>query len=379
MTIGYYRAWDLVTRKNRPRRERESTPRADGPLMSDTSPDSRRIALSRWLDAHATAFGLDLGTLQPASSDASFRRYFRIASNRAEYPSVIVMDAPPQLEDCTPFVRVDRYLAGAGVSVPQLLAENVAEGFLLLSDLGRITYLSRLDRETAPSLYGDAFAALIRIQLLPDQLWLPRYNRERLYAELALFEQWYVVRHLGRSLSAEQKAGLAQVYERLILRHLAESTVTVHRDYHSRNLMVLEGPGAPPNPGIIDFQDAVRGPASYDAVSLLRDAYIEWPEERILDWAVRYWEQALKAGVALPTDFGEFWIDFEWMGLQRHLKVLGIFARLYHRDGKSGYLGDMPLVLRYAHSVARRYVALSPLARVFDALEGKLARQGYPF
>jgi len=347
--------------------------------MTGSSSDARRSALVNWLGTLTHQWGLDLESLAPASSDASFRRYFRIKCRVGRFESVIAMDAPPENEDCQPFVEIDRYLAGGGVTVPEVLAQNIEQGFLLLSDLGNKTYLSRLNERTAPALYRDASQALIRVQLLPDVAWLPRYDRDRLSAELGLFEEWYVRRHLGHTLTSEQSRALAEVFERLLARHLAEPSVTVHRDYHSRNLMVQDAVGGPSNPGILDFQDAVRGPASYDLVSLLRDAYIEWPEHSVLDWAVRYWEDARRAGVALSDDFGEFWLDFEWMGLQRHLKVLGIFARLYHRDGKDAYLNDLPLVLRYARSVAGRYAALAPLARLFNALDGTPLRRGLTF
>lgn len=347
--------------------------------MADTVTDPRQVELVRWLEAIQPRFTLDLESIAPASSDASFRRYFRIGSRAVPGGSVIAMDAPPEREKCTAFVQVGRYLAGANVAVPALLAENIDQGFLLLSDLGSATYLSRLDGENAATLYRDATDALIRIQCLPDVDWLPRYDRTRLSGELDLFEPWYVERHLECVLTSQQKSDLAAAFDQLLSRHLAEPQVTVHRDYHSRNLMVLEPGSAPPNPGVLDFQDAVRGPASYDVVSLLRDAYIEWPEDQVLDWAVRYWERARRAGVALSDDFGEFWLDFEWMGLQRHLKVLGIFARLFHRDGKAGYLADLPRVLHYARKVAQRYSVLTPLARLFDALENKPVQHGYTF
>jgi aminoglycoside/choline kinase family phosphotransferase len=357
-----------------------------GPAQEPARPDARRDtrleALRHWLANLAPRYDFDLESLAPASSDASFRRYFRVNAKAPAHGTAIIMDAPPDREDCAPFIRVAEYLAAGGVSVPRVESSALDQGFLLLSDLGSTTYLAALNPDNADRLYRDATAALIRIQLLPDVTWLPRYDRARLRAELELFPQWYVGRHLGRTLEPAQQQALHGVFDRLIERHQAELQVTVHRDYHSRNLMVQDiagRSGVAANPGVLDFQDAVRGPASYDLVSLLRDAYIEWPEERVLDWTVRFWEKARRAGVALPDDFGDFWIDFEYMGLQRHLKVLGIFARLHHRDGKDAYLKDLPLVRRYARSVAGRYKALAPLARLLDQLEGTVVSARYTF
>ncbi len=343
--------------------------------MSQAAPDPRLTQLTAWLTSIAPGFAIDTASLAPASADASFRRYFRVRSTSASHASLIVMDAPPDKEDCAPFIRVADYLGTAGVSVPRVLCANTAEGFLLLTDLGSRTYLAELAGNRASELYGDAMTALVRIQGLEDQPWLPRYDAQRLGTEMDLFDHWYVTRHLGHTLDAAQSESLARIKQLLIKRNLGEAQVTVHRDYHSRNLMLLESG----NPGILDFQDAVRGPISYDLVSLLRDAYIEWDEERVLDWAIRYWDKARAAQLGVPSDFAQFWHDFEWMGLQRHLKVLGIFARLYHRDGKAAYLADLPRVARYARGVAARYDALRPLMRLLDQLEGRATTVAYTF
>jgi len=308
----------------------------------------------------AAALGVPAPRLEPASEDASFRRYFRLQTGAG---TLIAMDAPPGHEDCGAFVRVARLFRAAGANVPEIVAEDTGQGFLLLTDFGAVTYLDRLAEPTADALYADAVAALIRIQLASRPRALPEYDRPLLARELALFPDWYVARHLGTTLARDERETLELVFERLLAANLAEPRVFVHRDYHSRNLMVTE-----PNPGILDFQDAVYGPISYDLVSLFRDAYIEWPEARVIDWAVRYWERARAAGLPVRADFADFYRDFEWMGAQRHLKVLGIFARLKHRDGKDRYLADMPRVHRALMRVLERYRDLAPLARVLERL-----------
>lgn len=326
--------------------------------------DDRLTALEHWLTPYSTTYGLDLGSLAPASNDASFRRYFRLSATGRG--SLIVMDAPPPQEDCRPFVHVAAVFEHAGASVPHVLEQDLTQGFLLLTDLGHHTYLDQLSADTAPALYGDALDALIRIQQASRPGVLPPYDRALLTRELQLFPDWYLTRHLQATLNDNEQRQLHQVFETLLANNLSQPQVYVHRDYHSRNLMVLEGAV---NPGILDFQDAVYGPITYDLVSLLRDAYIEWPEEQVLDWVIRYWEKARKAGLPVAADAGEFYRDFEWMGLQRFLKVLGIFARLYHRDGKARYLDDLPLVLRYTRHVAGRYSAFGPLLKLLDRLE----------
>jgi len=309
--------------------------------------------------------------LSPASSDASFRRYFRAKTAKGSY---IVMDAPPAHEDCHPYVRVARLFRAAGANTPEVLAENLDEGFLLLTDFGNTTYLDALDAASADRLYRDANAALIRIQRASQAGELSDYDEALLLREMRLFPEWYLARHLNYELSAEQRVALEASFQRILANNLSQPRVYVHRDWHSRNLMVTE-----PNPGVLDFQDAVYGPITYDLVSLYKDAYIDWDEERVLDWVIRYWESARVAGLPVHSDFGVFYRDFEWMGVQRHIKVLGIFARLYYRDGKDGYLKDMPRVMHYLRRACERYGELAPLLRLLDAIEGRQAQVGYTF
>ncbi len=328
--------------------------------------DPRAAALDEFIASALEGVGY---TRAPASADASFRRYFRVTPDgRARVArgaaTLIAMDAPPPQENCRPFVRVAALLAAAGVHAPAILAQNLAHGFLLLTDLGTTTYLDALDPDRAHALYLDAIDALVRWQAATHADVLAPYDEALLARELALFPDWYVERHLGRTLGDGARATLDAVFRSILDNNLAQARVFVHRDFHSRNLMVCT-----PNPGVLDFQDAVHGPVTYDLVSLLRDAYVEWPEECQLDWAVRYWERARAARVPVPADFGRFWRDFEWMGVQRQLKVLGIFARLAHRDGKTAYLQDMPRVMRYLRAAAGRYCELAPLCGVLDGLE----------
>ncbi|WP_423194850.1 MULTISPECIES: aminoglycoside phosphotransferase family protein [unclassified Cupriavidus] len=345
-------------------------------LSLESGHDPRLAQLKTWVSGLGPAWTIDADSCAPASADASFRRYFRVRTGHPRHPTAIVMDAPPAHEDCRPFIHVAALFGAAGVTVPTVLAQDLDQGFLLLADLGNQTYLSRLDESSAHGLYGDAAAALVRIQAATRAGELPAYDRALLQRELDLFPQWYIARHLGVTLDDARQADLREVMDVLIANNLAQPQVYVHRDYHSRNLMVMPD-GT--NPGILDFQDAVIGPITYDAVSLWRDAYIEWDEERQLDWLIRYWERARKAGLPVAADFGEFYRDFEWMGLQRHLKVLGIFARLYHRDGKDGYLANLPLVLKYTRQVAGRYTELRKLVRLLDALDGTESPAGYTF
>jgi len=325
--------------------------------------DSRLDTLRSWLKGHEPSWQLDLPTLAPASADASFRRYFRIASKNPDFPTLIVMDAPPQHEPLDAFIEVDLLLENAGLNVPRILEKNVAEGFLLLKDLGTKTYLAELNSESADALYKDATHALVQMQLASKPNVLPNYDEALLKRELDLFPEWYLGKHLHIELSKLQNLQIKQAFEIILQNNLAQAQVYVHRDYHSRNLMVTEKN----NPGVIDFQDAVYGPITYDASSLWRDAYIAWPEERVIDWVIKFWEEGRQVGLPMPNDFGQFYRDFEWMGLQRHLKVLGIFARLFHRDGKDGYLKDIPLVLEYAIATSNRYIELKPLARILES------------
>jgi aminoglycoside/choline kinase family phosphotransferase len=338
--------------------------------------DPRLSQLQQWLHALPERHGLQPQTIRPASNDASFRRYFRVDCRGGPHDSLVAMDAPPPMEDCGPFVHAAAVFGAAGVSVPAVLESDLAHGFLLLTDFGQTTYLASLDAESAPSLYGDALGALVRMQRASRPGVFPDYDRALLLRELMLYPDWYVARHKGVTLEPSERQVLDDAFEAILANNLAQPRVFVHRDYHSRNLMVLAGER---NPGILDFQDAVYGPITYDLVSLLRDAYIRWDEERVIDWAVRYWEQARAAGLPVAGDFGAFYKDFEWMGLQRHLKVLGIFARLCHRDGKDRYIADMPLVLAYVRGVVGRYAALGPLSWLVERIEGHAAQAGYTF
>lgn len=321
--------------------------------------DTRREALSGWLAAQLRAARF---ALEPASEDASFRRYWR--ARLEDGRTFVVMDAPPDREDCRPFVRVAGLLRAAGVHAPEVFAQDHGLGFLLLADLGTTTYLEALNADNAARLFADATDALVRWQLATRQGELPPYDEPLLRREMNLFPEWYVTRHLGIELSESQNSALEAVFRLLVESALAQPRVYVHRDYMPRNLMVCE-----PNPGVLDFQDAVLGPITYDMVSLLRDAFISWGEEQVLDWSVRYWEKAKHAALPVMADFPEFWRAFEWMGLQRHLKVLGIFARIRYRDGKPKYLEDTPRFIGYARAVATRYRELAPLARLLDEIE----------
>lgn len=330
----------------------------------------RAEQLRRWL---AVTLGGGDFSIAPASDDASFRRYFRIRRGEAQ-PSLVVMDAPPDKENCGPFVHVARLLAEAGVHVPTIHAQDLERGFLLLSDLGSTTYLDALDEHNAGRLYEDALDALLKIQRASRPGLLPDYDRDLLERELRLFPDWYIARQLERELDAAQLQTLEKAFSTILANNLGQARVFVHRDYHSRNLMVCE-----PGPGILDFQDAVYGPITYDLVSLLRDAYIAWDEERVIDWAIRYWERARAGGLPVARDFADFYRDFEWMGAQRQLKVLGIFARLSFRDGKNGYLKNQPLVMSYLKRTCERYRELAGLGRLLEELEPQEKRVGYTF
>jgi aminoglycoside/choline kinase family phosphotransferase len=341
--------------------------------MSELHNTDQRLSLvTAWL-ASLSAPALLVASLRPASADASFRRYFRV--DAADGASYIVMDAPPPQEDVRPFIKVAELFGATGVTVPAVLAQDVEQGFLLLSDLGSTTYLQQLNNDTAHKLYLDAIDALVLLQVQSQPDVLPEYDRVLLQRELMLFPDWYLSKHLGVTLSDEQTATLHKVFDVLLANNLAQPQVYVHRDYHSRNLMVLDKG----NPGILDFQDAVFGPITYDLVSLLRDAYVQWDEEMVLDWAIRYWERAKRAGLPVNPDIDAFYRDFEFMGLQRHLKVLGIFARLSHRDGKDAYLKDMPLVMEYVSKTAHRYIELKPLIRLLESFEEQKPQVGYTF
>ena len=346
--------------------------------------------LTEWLHGQFPGASFDL---TPASADASFRRYFRLSF--ADGQTRIVMDAPPQHENCRPFLHIAKLFEDAGTHVPHVYAQDLEQGFLLLSDLGNTTYLQALAIDNAQTLYGAAIDALIKIQLASRENELPPYDEASLLREMRLFPEWYIARHLQVTLDEKQSATLEATFQRIIQNNLAQPRVYVHRDYHSRNLMVIESPlsnslpqaGERTNeksnflssPGILDFQDAVYGPITYDLASLFKDAYIRWEDADVLDWLIRYWEKARKAGLPVHEDFSEFFRDYEWMGVQRHLKVLGIFARLCHRDGKEGYLKDLPLVMGYLRRACERYIDLKPLLHLLDQLDARKPKVGFTF
>ena len=365
-----------------------SLPPASAPLASDIpwADPARQQAFGVWLAAQASRHGLQPPSLRSASADASFRRYFRVDTAQG---SLIIMDAPPEKEDCRPFVAVARLLEAGGVGVPHILEWDEAQGFMLLSDLGAHTFLTTLeatDYEHAPgsanrARYLSAIDELVRLQGVPADS-LPPYDDALLQRELDLLPDWYLTQLRGLTLDEATRTMLARTFALIKAEVLAQPTGFVHRDFHSRNLMA-----DPANPsarlGVIDFQDAVQGPLTYDLVSVLRDAYVIWDEDIQLDYAVRYWEKAKKAGLPVTEDFADFWRQFEWMGLQRHLKVLGIFSRLALRDGKRQYLDDIPRVWTFAHRVASRYQGLGPLARLLEQAEsahgGIQTQVGYTF
>ena len=324
--------------------------------------------MKSWL---AAELGSEVFEFTPASSDAGFRRYFRVNFNQE---TRIIMDAPPDKEDCRPFIAVAELHRAANIHVPEIYAADLKQGFLLLSDLGSTTYLQALTNENADQLFRDAIDSLIRWQLASKPGVLPSYDDALLRRELALFPEWYIKRHLGIDLSETQQKVLENTFNLIVQNNLAQPNVYVHRDFMPRNLMF-----SIPNPGVLDFQDAVYGPITYDVASLFKDAFISWEEEQVLDWTVRYWEKAKKAGLPVNLDFGAFYQDVEWMGLQRHLKVLGIFARLNYRDGKSSYLKDTPRFINYVRQTAARYDGLKPLLRLLDELENKAPQVGYTF
>jgi N-acetylmuramate 1-kinase len=330
--------------------------------------DHRLSLVNAWLTTH---FAGKPFSLAPASADASFRRYFRVTVEGQTY---IVMDAPPDKENSEPFVRIAQLFSDAGAHVPRIIAQDLAQGLLLLSDLGTQTYLHVLNESNADELFRPAIDELIKIQLASKPNVLPEYDQALLMRELMLFPDWYVAKHLQKALSDEQKNVLHHAFKLIVENNLAQPKVYVHRDYMPRNLMV-----STPNPGVLDFQDAVYGPISYDITSLFKDAFISWDEKQILDWTIRYWEKARKAGLPVDADFGAFYRDCEWMGLQRHLKVLGIFARIHYRDGKPHYLKDTPRFINYVRKTCDRYRALGPLLKLLDEIEETEIKTGITF
>ncbi|QPF76247.1 phosphotransferase [Roseateles sp. DAIF2] len=340
------------------------------------SDPARHSQFQAWLERLAGPQGLKPETLRLAHADASTRRYLRL--DRVDGGSRIVMDAPPQFGSMRPFVEVAGLMRGCGLHVPAVHDFDEAQGLLLLDDLGERPYLQTLlqaEPAEADRLMRAAIAALLQWQLRGDASRLPVYDEAFIRRELQIFVDWCVVREFGRQWAATQQGWWEHSCAALARSMLAQPQVAMHRDYMVRNLMVC-----PPEegvPGILDFQDAVRGPIAYDMASLLRDAFISWDEERELDWAIRYWEQARKAGLPVGEDFGEFWRALEWSGLQRHLKILGLFCRLKHRDGKPAYAEDLPRMFAYAIKVSTRYIELSPLTRLLEDLQGHLVQTGF--
>ena len=349
--------------------------------------DARAAALAVWLrDTLATS----AVRIEPASEDASFRRYFRV---RTGSRTRIAMDAPPPMEDCRPFVSVLGLLRGAGVNAPRLHAADVERGFLLLDDLGSRCYLDVIEEANADALYADAFDALLAMQCGIGRGRVPPYDERRLRGELDLFRHWFLARHLGVELDEALSHALDDTLEALVRACVEQPRVFVHRDYHSRNLMYLgngdsgggpaEGPGDNPagNPGVIDFQDAVDGPVTYDLVSLLRDVYVRWPEDRVAGWVGAYHDRAVARGL-VDVDRARFCRWFDLTGVQRHLKIAGIFARLWHRDGKPRYLDDLPLTLSYLAQVAPRHRETEGVVRILEecdvASRMRAVRSGTP-
>jgi aminoglycoside/choline kinase family phosphotransferase len=330
-------------------------------VTSPASLDDRALLARGWALA---ALKLTDAGFAPASADASFRRYFRVSDGPRSW---IVMDAPPEAEDCRPFLKVGALLHAAGVRVPQVIAQDLTRGFLLLDDLGRQTYLDVINEANADALFAPAIAALIRWQQASSPGVLPDYDAALLARELALFPDWYLARHLGITLAGRDLDDWNTICARLIERALAQPKVFVHRDYMPRNLM-LSAPLPRPEVGVLDHQDAVCGPIAYDPICLFKDAFRSWPEARVDGWLRQYHAAGCAAGLPLSPDYPSFRRDADWIGVQRHLKVLGIFARINYRDGKPKYLADTPRFVRYVIDVARHDAELAPLAGLFERL-----------
>jgi aminoglycoside/choline kinase family phosphotransferase len=347
---------------------------------ASNAPDTRLQQLTAWLHSHANRYALDLATLVPASSDASFRRYFRLTGKAAEDTagtSLIAVDAPPP-EKCREFVQVAQLLSAAGVNVPKVLEVDFEAGLMLVTDLGTHAYLNALTLGTPRPLMRDALDALIRWQLASQPDVLPPFDEAFLRREMELMPEWFIGRHLGREVDEKTRGVLDRTFALLIASAQAQPQVFMLRDFMPRNLMVMAAPN-PANPGVLDFQDAVYGPITYDVASLLRDAFLSWDEEFELDCFVYYWERAKKAGLPVDADFGEFYRQLEWMGLQRHIKVLGLFCRINYRDHKPHYMKDLPRFIEYARKVAGRYRPLGAFAKLLDELEGRANEVGYTF
>ncbi len=324
---------------------------------SGVTSDPRKHAIDQWVSAYLGESVVG----EPASADASFRRYFRYFHGDS---SLVAMDAPPTQENCRPFVDIAGRLKRAGLHVPDIVHQDLQQGFLLLSDMGTQTWLNALNEANADEWYSAAIDTLITQQLHADTAGLPQYDEALLQRELELFPQWYLFRHREKVVTGELRQRLDRVFDVLIRSALAQPQVFVHRDYMPRNLMVSD-----PNPGVIDFQDAVAGPISYDVISLFKDAFWSWPEERVLGWLGEYFDKATAAGLPVPADFDTFLRDCDLMGAQRHIKVIGIFARICHRDGKPKYLGDVPRFFAYLRTVIARRPELCDLQWVLDQIE----------
>lgn len=365
-----------------------STPAQPGPAAPTTVtwPDAARgDAFTAWLVSVTAAHGIDVASVQLASADASFRRYLRVNSSAAACGSLIVMDAPPDKENCEPFVRIAGLMHAAGLLVPRVLAWDAPQGFMLLDDLGAQTMMDVIQRDDAAAnlpLYLRAVDALVTWQKASRPGELPAYDEALLARELSLFPDWYLAQHRQVALTEAQRATLDQQFKLIVARNLAAPQVHVHRDFMPRNLMMPRD-AAEPRLGVLDFQDAVHGPISYDIASLMRDAFLSWDEEFVIDVTVRYWQSARRAGLMdfedWHSDFGAFYRAVEWMGLQRHLKVAGIFARLTLRDGKPKYLADAPRFIRYIRATCSRYRELTPLLRLIDAVEGTEQVEAFSF
>ena len=342
----------------------------------------RQLACISWLEALAQTHGLVPSSLRIASADASFRRYLRVDTQAGA--SLIVMDAPPDKENCEPFVKVAKLMQLAGLKAPEVLAWQEAQGFMLLTDLGDQTMMSAIDVKNPQAnhaLYMQAVDALIAWQLSSKAGVLPPYDEALMNRELSLFPDWYLAQHRQIDVQGKIRNTLDSTFKMLVTRNLASPSVFVHRDFMPRNLMMPTGSDAAL--GVLDFQDAVYGPVTYDVASLMRDAFLTWEEDFVLDVTIRYWEKARKAGLLdfedWHQDFGVFYRAVEWMGLQRHLKVAGIFARLTLRDGKEKYLADAPRFIAYIRSTAARYIELRPLLRLIEEVEGKDGVTGFAF
>ncbi|UJW80203.1 aminoglycoside phosphotransferase family protein [Hydrogenophaga sp. SL48] len=355
------------------------------PAVAWTDPQ-REAAFNAWLGGIASAQGLMPASLRPASADASFRRYLRV--DAVGGGSRIVMDAPPDKENCQPFVHVAGLMQDAGLLVPKILDWDEPQGFMLLQDLGTQTMMEQIQPESSAAnhaRYLQALDTLLAWQLASRPGVLPAYDEPLLRRELQLFPDWYLVQHRQTALQGKDAETLSKAFDSIVKRTLAAPSVYVHRDFMPRNLMIPTQPGSSPAQqlGVLDFQDAVYGPITYDIASLMRDAFLTWEEDFVIDITIRYWEKARKAGLMdfedWHSDFGAFYRAVEWMGLQRHLKVAGIFARLTLRDGKPRYLADAPRFIDYIRHTTHRYRELGPFLQLIDKVEGFEAASGYAF